>query len=279
MSGAIAHATAANFDDLVLGNSQRGLVLVHYWSPRAGPCLQLMPRLTALAEAYAGRFLLVLMNTDDLAARARAEGVTSVPTVKFYLRGEVVHSIHGAEPDATFRQALSRFLADEESLDRARAEAMAARRQGDAGRAVEILARAAVDRPEDLDIAADLARSLLLQGDSARALALLGTLPADARRDGRIAPLLVHAELIEAAAGDEADAPAGPDAALAHAAHALVVDDDPEAAMTALLALAQTHPDYRDDIGRRALIALFDMLGNGHALTRRFRARLAAGWH
>ncbi|TXT20398.1 MAG: hypothetical protein FD132_1305, partial [bacterium] len=40
--------------------------------------------------------------------------------------------------------------------------------------------------------------------------------------------------------------------------------------------LAAQAPSYRDDIGRRALLALFGMLGPEHALTRRFRARLAA---
>jgi hypothetical protein len=49
--------------------------------------------------------------------------------------------------------------------------------------------------------------------------------------------------------------------------------------------LPATRQDFRNDIGRRAMLALFDMLGSEHELTRRFRARLAelAGlmqnWH
>jgi putative thioredoxin len=35
----VAEASRDNFDNLVLGNSAKGLVLVHYWTPKAGPCM------------------------------------------------------------------------------------------------------------------------------------------------------------------------------------------------------------------------------------------------
>lgn len=280
MSATAFEATAENFDSLVLGNSRKGLVLVHYWTPKAGPCLLLMPRLLQLAEAYGGRFLLVQVNTDALGHIARGQGVTSVPTVKFYLDGEVVHTIHGAEPDSTFRAALGRFLASE--ADALRMQALRAHQDGDTEKAISLLARAATEQPEDLAVAADLAKLLTLSGQAAQALQLLAALPAEARRDGRIAPLLAHLELLDAAehAPAEAEArlaanPADTEARLCVAARALV-DDRIEDAMAGLLALAISAPSYRQDIGRRALLTLFGMLGPEHELSRRFRARLAA---
>lgn len=277
----VLDASRDNFDTLVLGNSARGLVLVHYWTAKAGPCMILMPRLVKLAGEYGGRFLLVMANTDELGRVARDQGVTSVPTVKFYLGGEVVHTIHGAEPDATFRDALARFVARPE--DRLRAEALKAHRAGRTAEAIELLARAAVDRPGDLAISADLAKLLTLDGQAAQALALLDSLPADARRDERIAPMRAHLQLIDAAEHGPADAEArlavhdgDHEARLALAARALL-EDRPEAAMAGLLDLARQAPDYREDIGRRGLIALFGMLGPEHDLTRRFRAELARG--
>ena len=189
-------ATAANFDSLVLGNSRMGLVLVHYWTPKAGPCLILMPRLQQLAAEYGSRFLLVQANTDELGRIARGQGVTSVPTVKFYLHGEVVHTIHGAEPDSTFRAALAQFLAGE--ADALRQQALRAHQEGRSEEAIGLLARAATERPEDLAVAADLAKLLALTGQADQALHLLSALPAEARRDGRIAPLLAHLELLDA---------------------------------------------------------------------------------
>jgi putative thioredoxin len=281
LSPYVFDATAENFQSLVLGNSHRGLVLVHYWTPKAGPCMVLMPRLVRLAGEYAGRFLMVMANTDELGRIAREQGVTSVPTVKFYLRGAVVHTIRGAEPDSRFHQDLRGFIAIED--DRLRTEALRAHRAGDAGHAIELLARAAVERPDDLGIAADLAKLLALDGQSERALALLAALPPESRKDGRIAPLLAHLELLAAAAQDPQEAalrlaqdPGHHQARLVLAAHALV-EDRVEEAMDTLLALAREAPDFRDDLGRRGLIALFDMLGADHPLTRAYRARLAAG--
>jgi putative thioredoxin len=283
MSGTaqIVEASADNFDALVLGNSMKGLVLVHYWTPKAGPCMLLTPRLAALAEAYGGRFLLVLANTDELSRIAHAQGVSSVPTVKFYLNGAVVHTIHGAEPDATFRAALARFISTAD--DRLRQEALQAHQQGRTDEAISLLARAAVEHPDDLGISVDLAKLLILAEQPENALNLLATLPAQARQDGRIAPLLVHLELLDAARNGPEDAterlsadPDDAEAGFTTAARALL-DDARETAMETLLALAQRHPEYRNDIGRRALLALFTLFGADHELTRRYRARLAAG--
>lgn len=268
-------ATRENFDALILGNSMRGLVLANFWSPKAGPCMVLMPRLVKLAAEYGGRFLLVMINTEELGQRARGLGIASVPTVKFFLRGEAVHSIHGAESNATFRAALGRFLANDQ--DRLRMSALRTHQEGDTEGAIELLARIAVEDPADLAVANDLAKLLTLVGRPHEALALLTALPAPARAQGQIAGLLVHLELIEAANQNSQEQDSNvdtPASRLTHAAQALF-EDQPEQALAELLELARQSPTFRDDIGRRAMIALFGMLGGEHELTRRFRARLA----
>ena len=277
----VQEASLDNFDALVLGNSHRGLVLAYYWTPKAGPCMILMPRLIQLAEAYGGRFLLVLANTDDLSRVAHDQSISSVPTVKFYLNGQVVHTIHGAESDATFRAALARFISMESST--LRQDALRAQQAGRTEDAISLLARAAVEQPDDLGISVDLAKLLLLSGQAKQALDLLGSLPMESRLDGRVAPLLAHLELIDAAEnGPEYPLQAienNPDDAMARltlAARALFHDDH-ETALENLLHLTQTQPEYRHDIGRRALLALFNLLGPDHPLTRQYRSRLAAG--
>lgn len=275
----ILKASRDNFDTLVLGNSARGLVLVYFWTPAAGPCMRLMPRLVQLAADYGGRFLLVLANTDELGRIAHTQGVTSVPTVKFYLHGQVVHTLHGAEPDSSFHEALGRFIARPE--DRLRTEALRAHRAGRTQEAIQLLAQAAVQQPDSLNIAADLAKLLTLDGQPEQALSLLATLPAEARRDPQVAHLYAHLELVVAASRGPADAASrlaaddgDSEARLTLAARALL-EDRLDEAMQALLTLACQAPAFRDDIGRRGLLALFDMLGGEHELTRRYRSRLA----
>jgi len=90
-------ANAENFARLVLENSAKGPVLVNYCCPMAGPCLMLMPRLVRLSGEFGGRFLLVMLNSDELGPLARSHGVVSLPTIKVYRHGKVVDTFHGAE--------------------------------------------------------------------------------------------------------------------------------------------------------------------------------------
>jgi len=50
----IAEANPPSFNSLVLKNFERGPVMVYYWSPRAGACMKLMPRLIRFADEYTG---------------------------------------------------------------------------------------------------------------------------------------------------------------------------------------------------------------------------------
>ncbi len=69
--------------------------------------------LEKLAGDNAGRFMLVNVNTEDEGALALDYGVTSVPTVKLFLRGRMVDQIYGAESEVPFRRMLDHHLARE----------------------------------------------------------------------------------------------------------------------------------------------------------------------
>ncbi|MES9927211.1 MAG: thioredoxin domain-containing protein, partial [Candidatus Thiodiazotropha sp. 6PDIVS] len=58
-SAYILEGSRENFDRLVLENSKRGLVVVDFWAPWAGPSLRQQEILSDLAKNYDGRFLLV----------------------------------------------------------------------------------------------------------------------------------------------------------------------------------------------------------------------------
>jgi putative thioredoxin len=278
-------ASAENFNRLVLENSHRGPVLVHFWTPKAGPCFMLMPRLVKLATEYGGKFLLVMLNADELPELARRFAVNSVPTVKFFWRGEVAHTIHGADPDSAFRAVLDRFIAGD--ANRAHAQGVAAWQAGHVEQARMLLANAAMAEPENLAIPRDLAKLLWSQGEGAQALALLDSLPPEARAAPEIAPLHAHLTLAETArtappldALDTQRAARPDDAALLFQRAAVrLAQDDYEGAMTDLLALARDHRDYRHDIGRTGLLALFELLGSVHPLTQRFRRALSESLH
>lgn len=285
LSPYVFDASAENFNRLVLENSHKGPVLVHFWTPKAGPCFILMPRLVKLAGEYGGKFLLVMLNADELPELARRFGVNSVPTVKFFWRGEVAHTIHGADPDSSFREILDRFIAGD--ANRAHALGVAAWQAGKVADARMLLANAALAEPDNLAIPRDLAKLLWSEGEGEQALKLLDSLPPEARTAPEIAPLHAHLALAEtarhAAPLAELDARIARDAndldARYQRAAVLLAGDDIEAAMAELLAIARADRNFRHDIGRTSLIALFDLLGSAHPLTRQYRPLLSESLH
>jgi len=285
LSPHVFDANAENFNRLVLENSHKGPVLVHFWTPKAGPCFILMPRLVKLAAEYGGKFLLVMLNTDDLPELARRFSVNSVPTVKFFWRGEVAHTIHGADPDSSFREVLDRFIAGD--ANRAHALGVAAWQAGNIQQARMLLANAAMAEPENLAIPRDLAKLLWAEGDGEQALKLLNSLPPDARGEPEIARLHAHLTLAETArlapplAELDALLAQHPEdlAAQFQRAARLLATDDFAGAMEALLRIARTDRNFRHDIGRLSLLALFDLLGNAHPLTRQYRQALSESLH
>lgn len=285
LSPHVFDASAENFNRLVLENSHKGPVLVHFWTPKAGPCFILMPRLVKLAAEYGGKFLLVMLNADELPELARRFSVNSVPTVKFFWRGEVAHTIHGADPDSSFREVLDRFIAGD--AHRAHALGVAAWQAGNVQQARMLLANAAMAEPDNLAIPRDLAKLLWAEGEGEQALKLLDSLPPEARTAPEIARLHAHLNLAETArqapplAELDARLAQQPDDLDAHFQRAaqLLAADQFATAMDELLWIARTDRGYRDDIGRSSLLALFDLLGSAHPLTRQYRQALSESLH
>jgi putative thioredoxin len=278
LSPYVFDATAENFSRLVLENSRRGLVLVHFWTPKAGPCMILMPRLIKLATDYGGKFLLVMLNTDELGRIAREFGVNSVPTVKFFRHGQVTHTVHGAESEQSFREHLNRFIV-QDSLNLYN-QGLATGQAGRIEESKRLLAAAAVAEPDNPAIPRDLARLLWTNGEREQAISLLESLPAPLREDIELAHLHAHFSLAQAASdapnefGEQAIQAEDTDARFQLAALKLA-QDDMAGGLEVLAGLDADYPDYKNGLPRQALLALFDLLGSDHPLTREYRTRLA----
>jgi putative thioredoxin len=278
-------ATAENFPVLVLENSDKGPVLVNYWSPRAGPCLMLMPRLVRLATEFGGRFLLVMLNTDELGRLAREHGVNSLPTVKLFRHGSVVDTLHGAESETVLREFIAKHLARE--ADSKYATALQAYQRGDLDRAVIQAAEAALAAPDNPRLAIDLVKLLMLQQRYTQADELMKSLPGEVRQHPEIRNLSVHAGLIRAAqnappiAELERAVAGNPDdlEARYRLCAANMTRDDYESAMEQLLEIARRDPAFRGQVGHNGLLAIFSLLGEDDERVRRYRALLDPTLH
>ena len=128
----ILEGTEFNFDRLVIENSRRGLVLVDFWAPWAGPSLRQQQVLKRLANEYRGRFLLVTVNTDEQKGIAQRFAVKSLPSCKLFRKGKVVEDVRGMQPEADYKTLVDRYLVplgDKARLAAARACSMSRKRR------------------------------------------------------------------------------------------------------------------------------------------------------
>ena len=159
--------TMENFEVEVIAASMSVPVLVDFWAPWCGPCKSLGPVLERLEEAYAGRFKLVKINSDDEQQLAGAFGIRSIPTCILLMGGRPVDGFMGALPEGQVRQFLDKHLPAEGELMAASAaeEAQEQLAAGDTEGAREALAEALAADPNNDDARFELVRLLMAEGE------------------------------------------------------------------------------------------------------------------
>ncbi|MFF6776138.1 thioredoxin [Streptomyces sp. NPDC012637] len=101
----VAEVTDADFETEVLGADLP--VLVEFTADWCGPCRQLAPVLSAVAEEEAGRLKVVQIDADTNPETVTRYGVLSMPTLMVFRAGEPVRSMVGARPKRRLLEELS----------------------------------------------------------------------------------------------------------------------------------------------------------------------------
>jgi len=70
-------------------------VLVDFWAPWCGPCKALGPTVEKLADEYAGKLTVAKINVDESPEIAARYSIMSIPTLLFFVKGEIVHQMVG----------------------------------------------------------------------------------------------------------------------------------------------------------------------------------------
>ena len=109
MAGNLHEFTDGNFKTEVLDSAEP--VLVDFWAPWCGPCQRFTPTIEQLAGEYSGRVKIGKLNTDDNHQTAGGFGITGIPAVLLFKKGEVVDRVVGLAAKGQFVIMLDKALA------------------------------------------------------------------------------------------------------------------------------------------------------------------------
>ncbi len=107
------HVSDAEFQKMVLSSSTP--VVVDFWAPWCGPCKAIAPVLEKLAQAYAGKLIIVKVNTDENPEWAMKYGVQGIPTLLFVDNGAVIDRLVGASPAQVIQGKIKNLIDEHEN--------------------------------------------------------------------------------------------------------------------------------------------------------------------
>ena len=273
----------STFDTVVIEGSKKTPVVVDFWAPWCGPCRALGPVLEKLAAEYEGRFVLAKINSDENQELAARYAVRGIPSVKAFVDGELVDEFSGALPENAVRQFLERIVPS--PTDELRNEALNIYTQTkDVERALALLAQAEAKDPKNEDVRIDRAAFLIDGGRHDGARKVIAALAPVTQLDERVIALNARLDLAQGAAEapseeilrqriakDDKDLEAR-----LQLAHLHVGRKEYREALDQLLDIVRRDRTYRDDVARKTILQVFELLGNQRELVSEYRKRLAS---
>jgi putative thioredoxin len=273
----------ADFDTKVVAASHKQPVVIDFWAPWCAPCKVLKPILEKLEGEYKGKFLLAKVNSDENHEIAARYAVRGIPSVKAMVDGKIVNEFTGALPESMVRDWLDKIIPS--PAEELRREAQQRSEAGDLDGALQKLTEASTLDADNEWVRVDAAEILLAMGNPDDAQPLLDSLKdPDILKDARVLQLKAQVRLAEMREEGESEAELAAVISLNEndlesrlkLANVLIAANKPAEGMDQLLEIVRRDRKFKDDIGRKMLLDVFNLLGGQHELVAEYRRKLAS---
>lgn len=281
------NTTLATFEKDVLEASKLAPVLVDFWAPWCGPCKTLGPLLEKLEHEYAGKWRLVKVNVDENPQLAAHFQVRSIPHVVAFADGQAIDQFIGVLPEGQLRTFLDTLVPNAAEVERR--AALAALEEGQRRAAHDHLKAALALDPGFDEARLDLIELLIDEErvDEARNEAERLSPKVTQGIDVRYNSLKTRLDALDAATelpptdALEARIAANPGDLEARfdLANLLIARRAYEGALEHLLEIVKRDRTFRDDVGRKTMLSVFDLAAHRPELVSEWRRKLSATLH
>jgi putative thioredoxin len=270
----IINVSEADFEYQVLAYSAQAPVVVDFWAEWCAPCRTLGPMLENLAREGQGIFRLAKVNVDDNQNLALRYAVHSIPAIKAFRNGKIIAELIGLQPEPRLREFIRSIAPSQNDLIVEKANSLLDLLR--AQEAEKSFRQVLEKSPENAAALLGLAKSILLQGRGAEGYAIVAKFPASREYNAAetLKPLAQALAELEQGKPFSNDLPQ--DAALYNTLR-LVKRNNLDAAMDGLLDILREDKHYRDDLARRVMVAILELLGENNPTARQYRNELAMG--
>lgn len=257
-----------NFQSEVVETSYSKPVLIDFAATWCGPCQVLKPILEKLVTEY--DFVLAKIDIDENPDLASDFSVEGVPDVRIVNQGKMIPGFVGVLPEAEIRELISN-LGLQSSLEQDLEQLEEAIDTGNVEQAKQLLDTLFTKYPDAPQVAIAAGRFLVTIGQFDHADQILATIPPSDRTFYPMAQEIKALIMFEQEAGNPGESEL--DQQFAQACR-LVLQEDHETALKIFLELVATNRKYKNDGARKAMLAIFNLLGEQHPLTQTYQQEL-----
>ena len=267
----IKTVTEADFEYEVIAFSNQVPVIVDFWAEWCRPCTSLTPLLEKFAIDAQGAFRLAKVNVDQNPNLALQYNVRSIPNVKAFRDGKIVSEFLGLQPEPRVKEFIRNLAPSQIDLLLEKGQSLLESMHW--ASAAESFRQFLAKSPENPAGLLGLIKADLMQGKYAEAGNLFEKFPAS--------PEYARTEILRplhlALWSEKTSQPATDDALDASYQRSikLVAKGNLPAAMDGLIDILRQDKRYRNDLARKVILGLFEVLGDNHPLTQQYRRELA----